>query len=137
MPSFASDIQLVCLGTLSVLVLYTLWLSRYRGLDGHITVRWLLIQIIALLTIAFWRWLPIFDTTSRLQERELLLITTVMLFALVVFLMLDLLVRTSRQTAQIKRLTQELAIQRMRLDGFASSHSVETPEMPERGASPS
>jgi hypothetical protein len=134
MPSFASDIQLVCLGTLSVLVLYTLWLSRYRGLDGHITVRWLLIQIVALLTIAFWRWLPIFDTTSRLQERELLLITTVMLFALVVFLMLDLLVRSSRQAAQIKRLTQELAIQRLRVDELAPTGSSETSVAQEGGA---
>jgi hypothetical protein len=116
MSQFAGDIQIVCLGTLTVLIVYTLWLSRYRGLDGHLTVRWLLIQGAALLTIIFWRWLPIFGLTSSLQDRELLLMVTVLLFAFVVFLMLDLLVRSSRHSAQIKRLTQELAVQRERID---------------------
>jgi hypothetical protein len=116
MSKFAGDIQIVCLGSLAVLIVYTLWLSRYRGLDGHLTVRWLLIQGAALLTIIFWRWLPIFSLTSALQDRELLLMVTVLLFAFVVFLMLDLLVRSSRHSAQIKRLTQELAVQRERID---------------------
>jgi len=116
MSTFAGDIQVVCLGTLTLLIIYTLWLSRYRGLDGHLAVRWLLIQGGALLTIMFWRWLPLFSVTSSLQDRELLLMVTVLLFAFVIFLALDLLVRNSRQSAQIKRLTQELAIQRERID---------------------
>jgi hypothetical protein len=119
MTSFAGDIQIVCLGALTLLVLYTLWLSRYRGLDGHLTVRWLLLEGAAWLTIIFWRWLPFFSVTSSLQDRELLLMVTVLLFAFVIFLMLDLLVRSSRQSAQIKRLTQELAIQRARIDAIA------------------
>ena len=116
MSSFASDIQLACVATLTLLIVYTLFLTRYRGLDGHLTVRWLLVLGTALLTIVFWRWLPFFGLTSALQERELLLMVTVLLFALVVVLMLDLLVRSSRQSAQIKRLTQEVAIQRERRD---------------------
>ena len=119
MSTFAGDIQIVCLGTLTLLLIYTLWLSRYRGLDGHLAVRWLLIQGTALLTILFWRWLPFFSVTSSLQDRELLLMITVGLFAFGIFLMLDLLVRSSRQSAQIKTLTQELAIQRERIDRFS------------------
>ena len=125
MSTFAADIQIVCLGSLSLLIVYTLWLSRYRGLDGHLTVRWLLLLGGALLTIIFWRWLPFFNLTSSLQERELLLMITVLLFAFVVFLMLDLLVRNSRQAAQIKRLTQELAIQRARIDSIAPEEKPE------------
>ena len=138
MSSFASDIQIVCLGTLLFLILYTLWLTRYRGLDGHLTVRWLLIQVIALLTIAFWRWLPFFTVTSSLQERELLLMVTVVQFALVIFLMLDLLVRSSRQSVQIKRLTQEVAIQRMRIDALApESEATDAPQGDRATAVPS
>src|SRR5205814_5122365 len=87
MTSFARDIQIVCFGTLVFLAVYTLWLSRYRGLDGHLTVRWLLLLGAALLTILFWRYLPFFSMTSNLQERELLLMVTVLMFAFVVFLM--------------------------------------------------
>lgn len=130
MSSFAGDIQIVCLGTLALLALYTLSLARYRGLDGHLTVRWLLTLGAAFLTIVFWRWLPFFSITSSLQERELLLMVTVLMFAFVIFLMLDLLVRSSRQSGQIKRLTQELAIQRARLDAIAPEKSyVEQPSV--------
>jgi hypothetical protein len=116
MSSFAADVQIVCLGSVLLLIVYTLWLSRYRGLDGHLTVRWLLLLGGALGVVVFWRLLPFFSVTSSLQDRELLLMVTVLLFAFVVFLMLDLLVRSSRQASQIKRLTQELAIQRARID---------------------
>jgi hypothetical protein len=116
MSQFQNDIQIVCLGSLGLLILYTLWLSRYRGLNGHLAVRWLLLQGMALLTVMFWQWLPLFSTTSSMQDRELLLMVTVVMFAFVVFLMLDLLVRASRQSTEIKRLTQELAIQRERID---------------------
>jgi HAMP domain-containing protein len=84
-------------------------------------VRWALIQGVAILAIITWRWLPIFGFTSKLQDRQLLLVMTVLFFAFVAFLMLDLLVRISRQTDQIKRLTQELAIQRLRIDGIVPS----------------
>lgn len=124
MTSFARDIQIVCFGTIVFLAVYTLWLSRYRGLDGHLTVRWLLLLGVALLTILFWAYLPFFSVTSNLQERELLLMVSVLLFAFVVFLMLDLLVRSSRQTAQIKRLTQELAIQRERIDRISPTEPL-------------
>ena len=116
--SFSGDIQLVCLGTLSVLLVYTLWLSRYRGLDGHITVRWILLLGGSLLMFGFWRWLPFFNVTSNVQESQLVLGVTVLLFAFVSFLLIDLLLESSRQTVQIKRLTQELAIQKQRLDCF-------------------
>jgi hypothetical protein len=113
---FISQIQVVSLAAIILLVAYALWLARYRGLDGHLTVRWLIVLVATGFCIAFWQYLPPFRITSVMQERELLLMVTVGLFALVVFLMLDLLVRSSRHTAQIKRLTQELAIQRERID---------------------
>jgi Uncharacterized conserved protein (DUF2304) len=124
--TFAGDIQLVCMGALAILLFYTLWLSRYRGLDTHVTVRWVLVQCAAMLAIILWRSLPIFEFTSRLQDRQLLLVVTVFIFAFTAFLMLDLLVRISRQSVQIKRLVQELAIQRLRLDSVAP---LETPPM--------
>jgi hypothetical protein len=43
----------------------------------------------------------------------------------VTFLMLDLLVRSSRQSAQIKKLTQELALQRERIDRISPDHVSE------------
>jgi hypothetical protein len=117
--AFARDIQLVCMTALAGLLVYTLWLSRYRGLDAHVTVRWVLVQCVAIFAILLWQWLPIFQFTSQLQDRQLLLMMTVLVFAFIAFLILDLLVRVSRQSVQIKRLVQELAIQRMRLDAVA------------------
>jgi len=140
MSTFAGDIQVVCLGTLTLLIIYTLWLSRYRGLDGHLAVRWLLIQGGALLTIMFWRWLPLFSVTSSLQDRELLLMVTVLLFAFVIFLALDLWVQHPPQSAENKRLTQELAIQRERIDRLVHTQAPEAvgdipePELPRHGA---
>ena len=117
--TFATEIQIVCMSTLAILLFYTLWLSRYRGLDTHVTVRWVLVQCAAMLAIVLWKWLPIFEFTSRLQDRQLLLVVTVLIFAFTAFLMLDLLVRISRQSIQIKKLVQELAIQSLRLDSVA------------------
>jgi hypothetical protein len=121
---FISQIQIVSLAAIILLVFYALWLSRYRGLDGHLTVRWLIVLVATGFCIAFWQKLPPFRITSVMQERELLLMVTVGLFALVVFLMLDLLVRSSRHTAQIKRLTQELAIQRDRIDRLEPDQGI-------------
>jgi hypothetical protein len=123
---FAQDIQIVCLSALAILLLYTLWLSRYRGLDAHLTVRWVLVQCAAIVAVIVWRSLPIFSFTSRLQDRQLLLIMTVLFFAFVSFLMLDILVRIPKQNNQIKKLTQELAIQRLRIDGVGSLQSIGT-----------
>jgi hypothetical protein len=125
--NFAEDVQLVCLGTFALLLLYTLWLSRYRGLDAHMTVRWALVQCAALFAVGLWRWLPIFGFTSRLQDRQLLLLTMVLFFAFVTFLMLDILVRISKQTGQLKKLTQELAIQRLRVDGIIPAEGPSQP----------
>jgi hypothetical protein len=119
MTPFSQDVQLVCLAMLGLLLFYTLWLSRYRGLDAHVTVRWVLVECAAIFTIVVWRWLPFFEFTSGLQDRQLLLVVTVVFFAFIAFLVLDTLVRLSRHTEQIKKLTQELAIQRVRIDGVA------------------
>jgi hypothetical protein len=121
MTPFSHDVQLVSLGMLILLLLYTLLLSRYRGLDAHVTVRWVLVQGAAILTVLLWRWLPLFQFTSGLQDRQLLLLMTVVFFAFTAFFMLDTLVRISRHTNQIKRLTQELAIQASRIDAVASA----------------
>lgn len=122
--AFARDIQIACLAALALLLCYTLWLSRYRGLDSHVTVRWVLVQCAAIGAVVLWKWLPIFELTSQLQDRQLLLITTVLMFTFVAFLMLDLLVRISRQSVQIKKLTQELAIQRLRIDSVPATETA-------------
>jgi hypothetical protein len=122
--AFARDIQIACLAALALLLCYTLWLSRYRGLDSHVTVRWVLVQCAAIFAVVLWKWLPIFEFTSQLQDRQLLLVTTVLMFTFVAFLMLDLLVRISRQSVQIKKLTQELAIQRLRIDSVAAPEAA-------------
>ena len=85
-------------------------------LNAHITVRWLLAEGAAFLAVLLWQWLPLFGFTSTMGDRELLMILVVVFFALITFLMLDSLVRTSTHTHQVKRLTQEVALLRERIE---------------------
>jgi hypothetical protein len=130
MTPFSGEVQLVCLVALVALLLYTLWLARYGGLNAHVTVRWVIVQIAAILCVLLWRWLPFFEFTSTLQDRQLLLLITVIFFAFTAFLVLDTLVRISRHTEQIKKLTQEVAIQRVRIDGIASEQTAPSNSTP-------
>ncbi|HUS96940.1 MAG TPA: DUF2304 family protein [Hyphomicrobiaceae bacterium] len=118
MTSFATSVQSVCLGALALLVLYTLWLSRYKGLEAHIAVRWILIECATILAVILWRWLPFLTFTSGLQDRELLLILTVLFFVFVAVFVLDTLIRISMHSRQIKQLTQELALVRLQAENI-------------------
>jgi hypothetical protein len=114
--SFSTTVQSICLGALALLMLYTLWLSRYKGLEAHIAVRWILIECVAILAVVLWRWLPFLAYTSGLQDRELLLILTVLFFVFVAFFVLGTLIRISMHSRQIKQLTQELALVRLQTE---------------------
>ena len=103
-------IQNICLGLITMLGAYTLWLSLMGRLNAHITVRWLLVEGLAFFLVLLWQWLPLFGITSSLGDRELLMVLAVVFFALIVFLILDCLVRISTHSHKIKLLTQELAL---------------------------
>jgi hypothetical protein len=105
-------VQSACLGVLTVLLLYTLWLMRSGRLNAHVTVRWALAECAAILAVLLWGRLPFITYTSALGDRELLVVLAVVLFGFFAFLMLDCLARISAHTYQIKRLTQELALLR-------------------------
>lgn len=112
MMSSSFTVQGVCLGVLTLLFIYTLWLMRSGRLNAHVTVRWILAESAAFLAVLLWQWLPLFGFTSTLGDRELLMVLAVVFFALIAFLMLDSLVRISTHTHQIKLLTQEIALLR-------------------------
>jgi hypothetical protein len=112
MTTFSSTVQIVCFGVLALLLGYTLWLMRTGRLNAHVTVRWVLAEGAAFLAVLLWRTLPLFNVTSTLGDRELLVILTVVFFVFTAFLILDCLVRISTHTRQIKLLTQELALLR-------------------------
>lgn len=112
MMTSSFTVQSICLGVLALLSLYTLWMMRTGRLNAHVTVRWLLAEGAAFLSVLLWQWLPVFGLTSTLGDRELLMILAVVFFAFIAFLMLDSLVRISTHTHQIKRLTQEIALLR-------------------------
>ena len=109
-------VQSICLGLLAILGIYTLWLMRTGRLDAHVTVRWLLAEGAAFLSVLLWQVLPVFGFTSTLGDRELLMVLAVVFFALIAFLMLDCLVRISTHTHQVKLLTQELALLREQVE---------------------
>jgi len=112
MTTFSITVQSVCIGVLCLLFFYTLWLMRTGRLNAHVTVRWVLAEIAAMIAVVLWRFLPLFSLTSTLGDRELLVVLAVVIFALVAFLILDCLVRISTHTHQIKLLMQELALLR-------------------------
>ena len=114
MMASSFTVQSVCLGMLALLLVYTLWLMRSGRLNAHVTVRWILAEGAAIFAVMMWQWLPLFGFTSTLGDRELLMILAVVFFALIAFLILDSLVRISTHTHQIKLLTQELALLRVR-----------------------
>ncbi len=112
MTTFSFAVQSVCMGVLSLLFGYTLWLMRTGRLNAHVTVRWVLAESATFIAVLLWRWLPLFSFTSTLGDRELLVVLAVVFFALISFLILDCLVRISTHTHQIKLLTQDLALLR-------------------------
>jgi len=116
MKSFSILVQSTCLMVIFMLIVYTLWLMRSKRLDTHVTVRWVLTEITALLLVFLWGQLPFISITSNLGDRELLVVLAVIFFGFIAFLMLDCLSRISSHTIQIRRLAQELAIAQEKLN---------------------
>jgi hypothetical protein len=116
MTSFSLIVRGICVGVLSLLVFYTLFLLRSGRLNAHISVRWLLAECTAIFMVLLWGVLPLISYTSALNDREMLVILAVIFFGLISFLILDSLVRISTHTRQIKVLTQELALLRGNID---------------------
>ena len=130
MTTFSFAVQSVCIGALSLLFGYTLWLMRTGRLNAHVTVRWVLAESFALIAVLLWRFLPLFSFTSNLGDRELLVVLAVVFFVFIAFLILDCLVRISTHTHQIKLLTQELALLR---ESTELSRDQENNEPSDRG----
>ena len=131
MTSFSLIVRSVCIGILSLLVFYTLFLLRSGRLNAHISVRWLLAEITAIFMVLLWGMLPLISYTSALNDREMIVILAVIFFGLISFLILDSLVRISKHTRQIKALTQELALLR---ENIESSGSVKLLHRPIEGS---
>jgi hypothetical protein len=89
---------------------------RSGRLSPHLAVTWVFAEIAALFTFFLWQWTPIFKITSKLADREILMLLSVLFFGAIVFLMLDSIVRISKQSQQIKVLTQEIALLRQELE---------------------
>ena len=116
-----TTLSLINVTSVSVLLLcgvavYTFWLLRSERLSAHVAVRWVLAECVAMMAVVLWQWLPLFRYTSAMGDRELLMVLAVIFFVLVTFLMLDSLVRISTQSAQIKRLAQEIALLREQVE---------------------
>jgi hypothetical protein len=119
--SFSLSVQLTCLVMLILLLIYSLMLLRFGRLNAHITVRWVLAECAAILAVILWGKLPIITFTSKMEDRELLVILAVVIFSLVAFFTLDCLTRISSQHRQIVIITQELALLRERVEANAST----------------
>ena len=137
MTSFSLGVESVSLVVLGSLLTYTIALIRTKRLSAHIAVRWVLAEVGAIGAVLLWGRLPVIAYTSVLGDRELLVVLAVLFFGLIAFLMLDSLQRISAQSAQLRRLAQELALLQARAgsppvtvaseDAVASAntHSVE------------
>lgn len=112
MSSFSFSVRSICVGVIVILMIYTIYLVRSSRLNEHVTVRWILAEIIAIFMILLWGMLPLISFTSTLSDRELLLVLAVIFFGFMAFLILDSHVHISQHTQQIKMLTQELALLR-------------------------
>ncbi len=110
MTRFSWSVQLVCLGALVSLLVYTLALVRLGRLSARVTVSWILADLVAIVAILAWGRLPVLAFTSTLDDRELLVVLAVLFFSYVSYLMLDSLQRISTQSTQIARLAQQLAL---------------------------
>lgn len=110
MTAFSSGVQIICLGALGALLVYTLALVRIGRLSARVTVSWILADLVAIAAILLWGRLPVIAYTSALGDRELLIVLAVLFFSYIAYLMLDSLQRISAQSAQIARLAQHVAL---------------------------
>jgi hypothetical protein len=81
MTGFSFSVQLVCLGALVSLLVYTLALVRLGRLSARLTVSWILADLVAIVAILVWGRLPVFAFTSTLDDRVLLVVLAVLFFS--------------------------------------------------------
>jgi hypothetical protein len=136
MTRFSLGVQLVCLGALGSLLVYTLALVRVGRLTARVTVSWILADLIAIAAILLWGRLPVIAYTSALGDRELLLVLAVLFFSYVAYLMLDSLQRISAQSAQIARLAQQMALLQESLTAAPRRESQDVPPRPTTTTTP-
>ena len=127
MTSFSLGVESVSLVVLGSLLTYTIALIRTKRLSAHIAVRWVLAEVGAIGAVLLWGRLPVIAYTSVLGDRELLVVLAVLFFGLIAFLMLDSLQRISAQSAQLRRLAQELALLQVVLARHRSQSRLRTP----------
>lgn len=108
--------NIVCQLFVLVLLFYTLWLVRSERLNSHIAVTWILVELLILLGFWLWKFSPFYVITSKLNDRELMMLLAVFIISLIIFLMLDILTKSSKHAHQIKCLTQEVALLRNEVD---------------------
>jgi hypothetical protein len=134
MTGFSWTVELVCLGALGALLVYTLALVRRGRLSARVTVSWIVADLVAMAAILLWGRLPVFAFTSTLGDRELLVLLAVLFFSYLAWLMLDSLQRISAQSTQITRLTQQLALLQEAVGtppaASTASTALETPVAP-------
>ena len=121
MTSFSFAVASTSLVVLGSLLVYTIALMRTGRLSALIAVRWIIAETAAIAAVLVWGRLPVIAFTSSLGDRELLVILAVMFFGFVAFLMLDSLQRISEHSGELRRLTQEVALMRQRLDAAAGA----------------
>ncbi len=115
MTIFSSSILGVSLVVLLVLLGYTLLLLRSGQLSPHLAVKWVLTELLIILSVLLWGKLPLFVFTSQIEDRAMMVMLAVLFFVFVVYLILDCLIQISTHTNQIKKLTQEIALLRAEL----------------------
>lgn len=127
-----SEVQTASLIALALLLCYTLWLWRYRGLDRHLAFRWAFLQFGTMLALALLSIPAVRKLVSHLKETELLLILAVLTFGFVAFLIFDLLLKISSQSAQLEKLSLALALQRPESGREAARDTRHDPGQPDR-----
>ncbi|MBF0527695.1 MAG: hypothetical protein HQK55_00205 [Deltaproteobacteria bacterium] len=129
--TFSTLVLSVSLSILLLLLLYTLWLLRSGLLSPHVTVRWVLVEGFAMLSILLWGRLAFIRVTSALNDRELLVILAVIFFALFSFLVIESMVLISSNRNQLRRVTQELALLKSKQQGMPEIILHESPPQPD------
>ena len=110
-----TKLVILTIAVFTALIAYTMYLLRAQKLSPHITVRWIMVEVLALLLVVFWQYLPFFTWTSAMPDRKLLLLVTLGAGIVLIWLLLYSFVYISTHTRQIKILTQELALLRQKL----------------------
>ena len=122
--TFSAPVLFICVAALFLLAAYTAFLLRKGKLTPQVTMRWLLASIVSIAAVLFWGRLPFISFTANLNDREMLVVLTIIIFVFFSFLILECLSIISKHTNQIRRLTQEIALMKAQ-NGTAPSHQLQ------------